>query len=32
MQGNKKYTDEKRLLDLVGEGKGMMTWKNSIET
>ena len=33
MQGDKKHTDVKnRLLDLVGEGKGGMTWENSIET
>ena len=33
MQGSKRDTDvKKRLLDYVGEGKGGMIWKNSIET
>ena len=33
MQDSKRDTDLKnRLLDSVGEGKGSMVWKNSIET
>ena len=33
MQDSKKDTDVRnRLLDSVGEGKGGMIWKNSIET
>ena len=33
MQDSKRDTDVKdRLLDSVGEGKGGMIWKNSIET
>ena len=33
MQDSKRDTDvENRLLDSVGEGKGGMIWKNSIET
>ena len=33
MQDSKTDTDVKnRLLDSVGEGKGGMIWKNSIET
>ena len=33
MQGSKWDTDVKnRLLDYVREGKGQMTWENSIET
>ena len=32
MQGSKRDTDIKnRLLDFVGEGKGVMIWENSIE-
>ena len=33
MQNRKRDTDvQNRLLDSVGEGKGGMTWDNSIET
>ena len=33
MQDSKRDRDVKnRLLDSVGEGKGGMTWENSIET
>ena len=33
MRDNKRDTDVKnRLLDSVGEGKGGMIWKDSIET
>ena len=33
MRDSKRDTDVKnRLLDSVGEGKGGMIWKNSIET
>ena len=32
MQGSKGDIDVKKLLDLVGEGKGGMIWENSTET
>ena len=33
MQGSKRDIDVKnRLLDYVGEGKGVMIWENSLET
>ena len=32
MQGSKRDTDVKRLLDSVGEGEGGMIWENGTET